>query len=317
METPSGLLEGIISIAAGYYNHRLAVCERGHGWAWGSDNSYGQFGVGDTNSRPEPAQMLCAEVPSCIYLAKTLEVDGNEPNCVSFDDYITYRITYGPNSYDHNNVVLTDYLPDEVEYDSSDPCGTYNPYYHTIIWQFGHLDANTPNGFVTLTVKVDKCAESDGIITNYCQIENDIAYRDAECVTYLCSASNPKPTCGEIVDWDVVEFNLTWCPGHFAADVNGHEVYFGTNFNDVHDANNSWPIGGVYKGPNTNPSYPLPLGSLDKGTTYYWRIDEVNTNHPDLIWPAQLAHKPDRPHRQYKRRIFCGNQGLFYGIIVQ
>jgi hypothetical protein len=48
--------------------------------------------------------------------------------------------------------------------------------------------------------------------------------------TPVCSASNPKPACGEIVDLDTGEFNLTWCPGLFAADVNGHEVYFGTNF---------------------------------------------------------------------------------------
>jgi uncharacterized repeat protein (TIGR01451 family) len=284
METQSGLLEGIISISAGFYDHKLAVSERGYGWAWGSNNNYGKFGVGDTNPRPEPAQMLCAEVPAYIYLAKILEVEGDEPDCFSFDDYITYRITYGPNSCDHNNVVLTDFLPSEVDYVSSSPDGNYNNVLRTVSWNIGPLDANTPNDFVTLTVKVDKCAESDGIITNYCQIENDIGYSDAEYVTYLCSASSPNPTCGEIVDLDTGELNLTWCPGHFAADVNGHEVYFGTNFNDVNDANNSWPIGGVYKGEVNNPSYPLPLGSLDKDTTYYWRIDDVNTAHPDLRW---------------------------------
>jgi alpha-tubulin suppressor-like RCC1 family protein len=280
METQSDLLEGIISISAGFYDHKLAVCKRGYGWAWGSNNNYGKFGVGDTNPRPEPAQMLCAEVPGYIYLAKTLE--GNEPDCFSFDDYITYRITYGPNSCDHNNVVLTDYLQDEVDYVSSSPDGNYNSVLRTVTWNIGPLDANTPNGFVTLTVKVDKCVELDGIITNYCQIENDIGYSDAEYVTYLCSASNPGPACGEIVDLDISEFSLTWCPGRFAADSNGHEVYFGTNYNEVNDADVNDV--NVYKGKVNNPSYPIQFSDLDADTTYYWRIDEVNTAHPDLRW---------------------------------
>jgi alpha-tubulin suppressor-like RCC1 family protein len=47
MQTLSGLLEGIISIAAGLYDHKLAISEDGYGWAWGGvdnpGNSFGQF----------------------------------------------------------------------------------------------------------------------------------------------------------------------------------------------------------------------------------------------------------------------------------
>jgi uncharacterized repeat protein (TIGR01451 family) len=284
MENPSGLLEGIISISGGVYDHKLAVCERGHGWAWGSNNDYGKFGVGDTNPRPEPAQMLCAEVPAYIYLAKTLE--GNEPNCVSFNDYITYRITYGPNSYDHNNVVLTDFLPSEVDYVSSSPDGNYNNVLHAFTWTIGHLDDNDPCDSVTLTVKVDKCAKSDGIITNCCQIENDIGYSEAEHVAYLCSASNPRPSCGELSDFLCTDTpSLTWCPGRFAANTNGHEVYLGSNFSDVNNANTSTP--NIYKGTVTNPSYPVGSDNLRLGTTY-WRIDEVNIAHPDVRWKGSV-----------------------------
>jgi len=46
--------------------------------------------------------------PPAFYLEK---IDVNEPNCVFPGDYITYKITFGPNGLDHNNVVITDYLP--------------------------------------------------------------------------------------------------------------------------------------------------------------------------------------------------------------
>ncbi|MCH7557674.1 MAG: discoidin domain-containing protein [Planctomycetes bacterium] len=63
------------------------------------------------------------------------------------------------------------------------------------------------------------------------------------------------------------EVVLSWTPGKFAATTNGHKVYFGQSFNDVNDA-----IGGVAQDAN---SY-TPAQRLDFGTTYYWRIDEVN-----------------------------------------
>jgi len=222
--------------------------------------------------------------PPLFYLEK---VDVNEPNCVIPDDYITYRITYGPNGVDHNNVVITDFLPFEVHFvsagDPNDPnAGTYHPSSHTVTWEIDDLGANDPCDSVTLTVKVNDCIPGCGTITNFCEAESDSTYNTAEANTPVCSASSPEPTCtcGAIVV-DVGEFNLTWCPGLFAADVNGHEVYFGSNFNDVNDANNLWPIGGVYKGQVTDPCYSLRFNTLDLHTIYYWRIDEVND--PD-VW---------------------------------
>jgi hypothetical protein len=53
--------------------------------------------------------------PPAFYLEK---IDIDEPNCVFPGDYITYKITYGPNGVDHNNVVITDYLPCQVDYEN-------------------------------------------------------------------------------------------------------------------------------------------------------------------------------------------------------
>jgi len=75
----------------------------------------------------------------------------------------------------------------------------------------------------------------------------------------------PNPVDGtEDVPRDVV---LSWEPGEFAAPVNGHKVYLGESFDDVNDA-----FGGVAQ---TAASY-APTPRLDFGTTYYWRVDEVN-----------------------------------------
>ncbi|MHC4158437.1 MAG: LamG-like jellyroll fold domain-containing protein [Planctomycetota bacterium] len=79
-------------------------------------------------------------------------------------------------------------------------------------------------------------------------------------------ASNPNPADTAInVDPNTI---LTWSPGKDAAS---HDVYFGTNYNDVNEADTSSP---EFMGNYSTNSYD-PYG-LDVDTTYYWRIDEVN-----------------------------------------
>ena len=82
------------------------------------------------------------------------------------------------------------------------------------------------------------------------------------------TAWGPNPADGAI---DVIpNVELSWTPGIFASS---HNVYLGTDFNDVNDANTSSM--GIYKG-NQGPNSYDPPGILDLETTYYWRIDEVN-----------------------------------------
>jgi len=110
--------------------------------------------------------------PPLLHLEK---VDINEPNSVIPGDYITYMITYGPDGADHNNVVMTDYLPYEVDYeDTLDP--NYDAENHIYTWLIGSLDANAQNNSVTLTVKVNQGAEPNGVIKNYCDIKSNTAY---------------------------------------------------------------------------------------------------------------------------------------------
>ncbi|MHC4595376.1 MAG: LamG-like jellyroll fold domain-containing protein [Planctomycetota bacterium] len=93
----------------------------------------------------------------------------------------------------------------------------------------------------------------------------------------LAKASNPRPSDeAEDVPRDVV---LSWTPGIFAPPVNGHKVYLSESFNDVNDG-----VGGVAADANS-----YAPGRLDFGTTYYWRVDEVNgapdyTVHQGDVW---------------------------------
>jgi len=83
-------------------------------------------------------------------------------------------------------------------------------------------------------------------------------------------ASNPIPADKTVdVPRDVV---LSWTPGDFA---DKHDVYFDSNFIDVNDASRTNPLNVLLSQDQTASTYD-PVGLLEFGKTYYWRIDEVN-----------------------------------------
>ena len=98
------------------------------------------------------------------------------------------------------------------------------------------------------------------------------------------NASNPNPRDGAIHDdtWA----SLSWRPGEHAAS---HDIYIGVNYDDVRDG-----IENTFVGNQEHaffvvgfPGFPFPDG-LVPGTTYYWRIDEVNDLHPDSPWTGEV-----------------------------
>jgi hypothetical protein len=83
------------------------------------------------------------------------------------------------------------------------------------------------------------------------------------------AASHPNPGDGEEdVFKDVI---LSWMPGLFAST---HDVYLGTSFDDVANATRTEPLD-VLVSKNQSDATCNP-GRLEFGTTYYWRVDEVN-----------------------------------------
>jgi hypothetical protein len=94
--------------------------------------------------------------------------------------------------------------------------------------------------------------------------------------------------------------NLSWRPGDSAVS---HDVYLGEIFDDVNEG-----AEGTFQGNQTDtfivagfPGFAFPDG-LIPGTTYYWRIDEVNDAEPNSPWkgdvwsfsiPPKTAYFPD------------------------
>ncbi len=98
-----------------------------------------------------------------------------------------------------------------------------------------------------------------------------------------CRATEPRPVDDEtIVDPNV---DLMWAAGYGAED---HDVYFGTSFSSVNDANIN-DVTGIYRGSQTATNTQYDPGTLDASTTYYWRIDTVisgdaNSPYKGDVW---------------------------------
>jgi hypothetical protein len=95
-------------------------------------------------------------------------------------------------------------------------------------------------------------------------------------------AANPKPANGATeIPRDVI---LSWGRGDFAQT---HNVYFGTDVNDVRDANVAEPRGVLVSQNQTETTYD-PNGLLDFNKTYYWRVDEINDVDPNSPWVGNV-----------------------------
>ncbi len=123
-------------------------------------------------------------------------------------------------------------------------------------------------------------------------------------VSYMLGASKRvnayKPVPDDDVIYEDTWVSLGWSPGDNAVS---HDVYFGDNFDDVSAGAES-----TFQGNQTPtflvvgfPGFPFPDG-LVPGTTYYWRIDEVNDTEPNSPWKgdvwsfmiaARTAYNPD------------------------
>ncbi|MHC4354798.1 MAG: LamG domain-containing protein, partial [Planctomycetota bacterium] len=100
--------------------------------------------------------------------------------------------------------------------------------------------------------------------------------------------------------------NLSWSAGSFAVS---HNVYLGDNFDDVNDG-----TGDTFRGnlELTTTSliagftgFPFPDG-LVPGTTYYWRVDEVNDADPNSPWKGNVWSFRIPPKKAYEPSVADG-----------
>jgi len=97
-------------------------------------------------------------------------------------------------------------------------------------------------------------------------------------------AFSPTPADGTM--YEDTWASLSWTPGGLAVS---HDVYIGENFDDVNAGVESTFVGNQA---GTDliigfPGYPYSEG-LVPGTTYYWRIDEVNDADPNSPWKGEI-----------------------------
>jgi hypothetical protein len=109
------------------------------------------------------------------------------------------------------------------------------------------------------------------------------------------SAFGPTPEDGAI--YEETWANLSWKAGAYAVS---HDVYFGTNFDDVNEGAEGTFVGNTMSTFQVVgfPGFPAPEG-LRPGTTYYWRIDEISPSHPDSPWKGKVWSFTVPPKKAY------------------
>ena len=108
-------------------------------------------------------------------------------------------------------------------------------------------------------------------------------------------ALGPNPADGAY--YEDTWANVSWRPGDFALS---HDVYFGEILNDVNDG-----AEGTFLGNQDStyfivgfPGFAYSDG-LVPGTTYYWRIDEVNDAEPNSPWKGNVWNFTVPPRTAY------------------
>jgi hypothetical protein len=120
-------------------------------------------------------------------------------------------------------------------------------------------------------------------IYNHALLEGEIlaAMEGGEGYPY---ALGPSPSDGalHLDTWT----SISWISGDYAAS---HDVYLGDNFDDVNSG-----AEGTFQGNQAGtdfvvgfPGFAFPDG-LVPGTTYYWRVDEVNETEPNSPWKGKI-----------------------------
>ncbi len=157
---------------------------------------------------------------------------------------------------------------------------------------------NDTNGFVAFMFASP--AGGNAIVRTIEMGEDGGMWLEGDIGGFLETARNPEPPDGALLADTWV--TLGWRPGDFAIS---HDVYLGENFDDVNDGT---PDSSGFQDNQTStffvvgfPGFPYPDG-LVPGTTYYWRIDEVNDTEPNSPWkgdvwsfsvPPKTAYAPD------------------------
>ena len=105
---------------------------------------------------------------------------------------------------------------------------------------------------------------------------------------------------GEVRQFTAARPIVQHTPGHYATDIPRsvilrwepggpglqYHLYVGTDEDAVADATPDSV--GIYRGQQTSDETTLDPGSLESSTTYFWRIDAVDSTDPQHIWKGDV-----------------------------
>jgi len=173
----------------------------------------------------------------------TLSWNSGEPNVVAHDVYFgtsSSALVHQGTSYDVG--------PGPHTWDMAFDYKIYANYY----WRIDEI-INSDSGWIVKTGQLWKFKTHDG------------------------KAYNPKPINGASALSQPLQ--LSWTKGDFAANTNGHKVYFSTDASVLHPLFPR-PSDYRFRGQQTGTTYSLanlaPDFVLVPGRNYYWAVDEVN-----------------------------------------
>ena len=121
-------------------------------------------------------------------------------------------------------------------------------------------------------------------VYNHALSESDVRSSMENQGSAIVKAYGPDPKNGAMLE--ATWATLTWRAGDLAVS---HDVYMGDNFDDVNNG-----VADTFQGNLTATmliagffGFPFPDG-LVPGTTYYWRVDEVNPDDPNSPWKGDV-----------------------------
>ena len=247
--------------------------------------------------------------------------DGSDPEDYRLFDAslggIYFFISKGANHADINPEDFGFYLEDATDADYQgieiDPAGVIfaDTWFHlTVTWEFGGgpailyldgeeiaraatlgplppLDPNPRFGLETFTY-IPSANGAMSVIDDIMFFDKALTPPEIPVIMQGLGAFpwawGPDPKDGTI--YSDTWITLGWSPGDFAVS---HNVYLGDNFDDVDAGAESTFLGNQVATYTIAgfPGFAFPDG-LIPGTTYYWRIDEVNDAEPNSPWKGPV-----------------------------
>ena len=132
---------------------------------------------------------------------------------------------------------------------------------------------------------IDNARPFTGLMDDFCCFKR--ALSKEEVLSIMVSVGARGPAFDPIPEEETVDVvrdvTVSWSAGPFAAT---HDVYLGTNFDDVNDASRANPLDVLVSEGQADTTYPV--GLLEYNQTYYWRVDEVNAAPDETIFKGAV-----------------------------